>query len=356
MPDEAAERSQQPTPRKLQRARQKGRIPRSKELGSVSALVALLVSIAFLAPFMVNRMSQILTEGLMANTGALGSEEAFVAFFREVLVQVMVLTVPTMAVLMVATVGGTVLFGGFVFSAETIKLRWDALNPASNLKNAMNAQAIATLVLSILKVALVSLIIWWYLRDRLDSLVLLRWASPGEILSQIGKLVLGMCIRVVVALLFVALADMLFQHWKYMKDMRMSFQEIKQENKETEGSPEVRSRIRSIRYQMLQEQMRQAVPQADVVLVNPTHYAVALKYDPDTMPAPMLLAKGVDHKAAVIREVARAYGVPVMRRPELTRTIYGTVDVGKPVPEGLYMAVAEVLAVIYQLRQQKAKR
>jgi flagellar biosynthetic protein FlhB len=107
---------------------------------------------------------------------------------------------------------------------------------------------------------------------------------------------------------------------------------------------------------MLREQMRQTVPQADVVLVNPTHYAVALKYDPDAMAAPQLLAKGVDHKAQSIREVARAYGVPIIRRPELTRTIYATVDVGKPVPEGLYMAVAEVLAVIYRLRQQKAKR
>ncbi|MCG8697787.1 MAG: EscU/YscU/HrcU family type III secretion system export apparatus switch protein, partial [Bacteroidales bacterium] len=249
-----------------------------------------------------------------------------------------------------------VMLGGFTFSSEAMKLRWDALNPASNIKNLMNMQSIVTLILSVFKVGIVSLIIWFYLRDRIESLSVLRWATPAVILSQIAKMIVGMSIRIIIALLFITLVDVLFQYFKYMKDMRMSMTEVKQENKDTEGSPELRARIRSIRMQMLREQMKEAVPQADVVLVNPTHYAVALKYDPESMSAPMLLAKGVDHKAQTIREIARAYGVPIVRRPELARTIYGTVDVGSSVPEGLYMAVAEVLAVIYRLRQQKANR
>ncbi len=356
MADQAAEKSLQATPRKLQQARDKGRVPRSQELSAVTSLLTLIAALSLLSSFLLNRLSTAITEGLMGQTAVFASHQAFVQFFNETIMEVLALSFPFMSLLMVAGIGGTLLLGGLAFSMESLRFRPEAINPAENMKNLGMLRSVVKLGLSILKIGAVSLIVWLYLRDRMGDLALLRWTSTGEMLSQIGRLILGLCLRVAVALIAIALLDALYQHWKFMQDMRMSFQEVKQEHKDTEGSPEVRGRIRRIRAQMLQEAMRDAVPKADVVLVNPTHYAVALKYDPATMAAPVLLAKGVDHKAEVIREIARAYGVPVMRRPELTRTIHGTVDVGKTVPEGLYMAVAEVLAVIYRLRQQKAKR
>jgi flagellar biosynthetic protein FlhB len=160
-------------------------------------------------------------------------------------------------------------------------------------------------------------------------------------------------IRVGIALLVIAIADTYYQKWKYIEDLKMSRQEVKQERKDTDGSPEVKGRIRRIQLQMAMRRISAEVPKATVVLVNPTHVAVALRYETDTMDAPVVVAKGADHIAEKIREIARAYGVPVIRRPELARTIYSTVNIGGSIPETLYVAVAEVLALIYRLRHAK---
>ncbi|MFC1652712.1 flagellar biosynthesis protein FlhB [Planctomycetota bacterium] len=353
MPDEAAERTHQPSPRKLQKARSQGRVPRSKELDSVVSLTTLVITVTVMSSFLMTRFSAVITDGIHGDIQVFVSNREFMAFFNRVLTESMGMAVPIMAALVIAGVFGSLLVGGFTFSAESLKLRWDSVNPAKNIQNMMTSRTLVTLVMSIAKLTIIGLIIWFYLRSRLEGLAALRWASPPEILGQIGQIILGLCIRVCVALLSVALADILYQKWKYTEDLRMTTQEVKQENKDTEGSQEVRARVRQIRVQLAMQQMARAVPQADVVLVNPTHYAVALKYDGKTMSAPVVLAKGVEHKAAKIREIARAYGIPIIRRPELTRTIYSTVDIGKTVPEGLFMAVAEVLAVIYRLRKQR---
>jgi flagellar biosynthetic protein FlhB len=156
-----------------------------------------------------------------------------------------------------------------------------------------------------------------------------------------------------VALLVIAAIDVFFQKWKYTQDLKMTKQEVKQERKDTDGSPEVKSRIRRIQIEMARQRMLQEVPKASVVLVNPTHVAVALRYDSKTMDAPIMVAKGADHLAEKIREIARAYGVPIVRKPELARTIYSTVKPGDVIPQTLYAAVAEVLARIYRLRHRK---
>ena len=181
----------------------------------------------------------------------------------------------------------------------------------------------------------------------------LRWAWSAHILAVIAKITFGMLIRVCIALLIIALADAFYQKWKYIRDLRMTRQEVKQERKDTEGSSELKGRIRRAQIEKSMKRMMEEVPKASVVLVNPTHVAVALRYDVKTMDAPVMVAKGADHLAEKIREIARAYGVPVIRKPELARTIYSTVKPGDPIPEALYAAVAEVLAMIYRLRHKK---
>jgi flagellar biosynthetic protein FlhB len=180
----------------------------------------------------------------------------------------------------------------------------------------------------------------------------LRWAWSTEILSVTGRIVFGLCIRVCIVLLVIAIADTLYQKWKYIEDLKMTKQEVKQERRDTDGSPEVKGRIRRIQLQMTMKRMLADVPKASVVLVNPTHYAVALKYDAKAMEAPVMIAKGADEIALRIMEVARSYGVPVVRRPELARTIYATVQLGQLIPRELYVAVAEVLAMLHRLRKK----
>jgi flagellar biosynthetic protein FlhB len=161
-------------------------------------------------------------------------------------------------------------------------------------------------------------------------------------------------IRIGIVLLIMGIADAFYQKWKYIKGLKMTKQQVKEELKETMGSPEVKRRIRQVQLQTSMKRMLKEIPKASVVLVNPTHVAVALRYDAKTMESPVMVAKGADYLAEKIREIARAYGVPIVRRPELARTIYSTVKLGNPIPETLYVAVAEVLAMIYRLRKRKA--
>jgi len=204
-----------------------------------------------------------------------------------------------------------------------------------------------------LKLFFVSLIVWFYLRSRLNTLAGLRWVWSAQMLDVIARIALGLLIRICVALLVIAVADAFYQKWKYTQELKMTRQEVKQERKETEGSPEVKGRIRRMQIERATRRMMEDVPKASVVLVNPTHVAVALRYDAKTTDAPVVVAKGADHMAEKIREIARAYGVPIIRRPELARTIYASVKPGNPIPENLYVAVAEVLAMIYRLRRRK---
>ncbi len=217
----------------------------------------------------------------------------------------------------------------------------------------MNAKTAVHLLVSILKLVFVSVIVWLYLKKQVYLLANLRWAWSGQIVTVIGRIILGMMIRVCIALVVIGIADVVYQKYKYIESLKMTRQEVKDERKEYEGAPEVKTRIRRIQYAVAMKRMLHEVPKASVVLVNPTHVAVALRYEAKTMEAPVMVAKGADHLAEKIREIARAYGVPIIRRPELARTIFATVKIGNTIPETLYVAVAEILAMIYRLRHRK---
>ena len=232
----------------------------------------------------------------------------------------------------------------------------DVINPATGLQKLVNTESMVKLLLSALKLLFVSLVVWFYLRDRLDEFLLLRWAWSSQIMAGIAKMIGGLMIRICLALLVIGLADLFYRKWKYIEDLKMTRQEVKQERRDTDGAPEVKGRIRKLQLQMSLKRMLQEVPKATVVLVNPTHVAVALRYEGKTMEAPVVVAKGADHMAEKIREIARAYGVPVVRKPELARALYSTVKLDESVPNHLYMAVAEVLAMIYRLRQQRTQK
>jgi len=349
----AAERTEQPTPRKLNKAKEKGQVPQSQELASVATLVVLVAMTALLAPGLMRWFSTQITQGMSCEISVFSDSKAFMNFVSTKIIDSTLIMCPFFAAIFTASVLAGVAVSGLNFSPAALNWKLSEINPAQGLKKLVNARTMVHLVISIAKLFLVTIIVWVYLQDKLDTLAGLRWAWSVQLLAAIAKIILGLMIRICIVLLVIGLADVFYQKWKHIEELKMTREEVKQELKDIEGSPEVRSRIRKIQFQMAMKRMLQEVPKANVVLVNPTHVAVALRYEAKTMEAPIMVAKGADLMAEKIREIARAYGVPVVRRPELARTIYSTVELGGPIPQNLYVAVAEVLALIYRLKHRK---
>jgi len=349
----AAEKTEQPTQRKLKKAREKGQVPKSEELPSVVILLMLSVALALVAPKFLEWFSTQIKMTASTNTAPLQSSTAFIHFINTKLMNLTLLIVPVFSLLFAGAILANVVVSGLNISSEPVKPKLQSINPINGAKKLINAKSFVKLGLSILKLSIVTFIIFFYLRNKLDTLENLRWAWSNQILITIAKIIFGLMLRIVAALLIVAITDVLYQKFKHLHDLKMTKQEVKEERKETEGSPELKTRIRKTQIQMAMQRIRQEVPKASIVLVNPTHYAVALKYEAKTMESPILVAKGADYIAEKIREIARAYGVPIVRKPELTRTLYSTVKPGESIPQNLYMAVAEVLAMIYRMKQKK---
>jgi flagellar biosynthetic protein FlhB len=349
----AAERTEQPTPRKLQKARQKGRLPQSQELMSIATLLMFVLALTLLGPSLMQWFITQIKQGMSCQNGVFADPKGFLDYISGKTVDLILVVCPILAALFAGSVMAGVAISGVNFTTEAINLKFDQLNPVAGLEKLVNGRSMVRLLVSILKLLFISLIVWLYLQSKLNTLAGLRWTWSTQMLAVIAKMIFGLLIRVCIALLVIGIADAFYQKWKYTQDLKMTRQEVKQERRDTEGSPELKNRIRRAQVEKSMKRMIEEVPKASVVLVNPTHVAVALSYDAKTMEAPVMVAKGADHLAEKIREIARAYGVPIVRRPELARTIYSTVKPGDPIPDTLYVAVAEVLAVIYRLRHKK---
>jgi flagellar biosynthetic protein FlhB len=349
----AAEKTEQPTLRKLSKAREQGQVPQGLELMSAVSILVLVTMLALLAPSLMRWFTMQTRQGMSRPDAVFANSKTFISFFNAKITDSVLIICPILAALCAGSIVTGVAISGFNFAPGAIKLRFDQLNPIAGLQKLVNARSAVHLLTSIAKLFFVTIIVWLYLRDKLDMLATLRWAWSLQILAAIAKIILGLMIRVCIALLIIGITDVFYQKWKYIKDLKMTRQEVKEERKQTEGSPEVKRRIRQVQFETSLKRMLQEVPKANVVLVNPTHVAVALRYEAKTMEAPVMVAKGADHLAEKIKEIARAYGVPIVRKPELARTIYSTVELGSPIPETLYIAIAEVLALIYRLRHKK---
>ncbi|MFA5238928.1 MAG: flagellar biosynthesis protein FlhB [Phycisphaerae bacterium] len=349
----AAEKTEQPTPKRLKKAREKGQVAQSQELPAVVSIVALVLVLALSAPALLQWFIVQMKQGMTGQIGVFADNDAFINFLNAKITSSIFAMFPILAALFLGSVIACIAVSGLNFAPQALSLKLDAINPIKGFEKLFDVKSAVKLGVSIAKLIFVSIIVWSYLHSRLDAFAAIRWAWSTQIMVAIAKIIFGMLIRVCIALLIIAAIDVFFQKWKYTKDLMMTKQEVKQERKDTDGSPEVKSRIRRIQIEMARQRMLQEVPKANVVLVNPTHVAVALRYEAKTMEAPIMVAKGADHLAEKIREIARAYGVPIIRRPELARTIYSTVKPGGAIPQTLYAAVAEVLAMIYRLRHRK---
>ena len=350
----AAEKTEPPTPKRLAKAKGKGQTPQSQELMSFLSILVLITMITFLAPQLMQWFSMQIREGMTGQISVFKDSGSFINFINAKIIDSILITCPIFAALCVAATVGGIIVSGLNFAPAALTPKFNLINPVTGFGRLVNARSMVRLLASVAKFFFVSTIAWFYLKDKLELLTTLRWVWSLDMLTVIAKIILGLCKRICVALLVIAVADTVYQKWKFTKDLKMTKQEVKEERKQTEGLPEVKRRIRRIQLEMSAKRMLQEVPKANVVLVNPTHVAVALRYDAKTMESPVMVAKGTDHLAEKIKEIARAYGVPVIRRPELARTIYSTVELGGAIPQALYAAVAEVLALVYRLRHRKS--
>lgn len=349
----AAEKTEQPTPKKLERAREKGQLPQSQELTSVVTLLVLVAMMALLAPSLLQWFVIQIKQGMLCDTAVFSDSKVFVSFINKKIISSLFAICPVLAALFVGSALAGLAVSGLNFAPQALNLKFSQLNPVTGFEKLINGRSMVKLLASVLKLLVISVIVWFYLQSRLETIASLRWVWSGQMLAVIAKMILGLMIRIGIALLIIGVADAFYQKWKYINDLKMTRQELKRERREMDGSPEVKGRIRRLQIEMARRRILQEVPKASVVLVNPSHVAVALRYEGKTMEAPLLVAKGKDQLAEKIREIARAYGVPIIRRPELARTIYSSVEPGSTIPQNLYVAVAGVLAMIHRLRQKK---
>jgi flagellar biosynthetic protein FlhB len=351
----AGERTEAPTPRRQQDARRRGQVARSQELVSIGVLFVAVVGLRFLGAHTWNGLADILRDGLIDVPSEELTPELTMQMARDIGGRMLLLLAPLFAVLALAAVAINLAQSGFILSGQSIRPKFSHISPAAGLKRIVGKDGLVNLFKSLAKMAVIALVVFLTMRGQLASIVGLGHLSPGAAVARLGMLSFDIAIRAAGVLLAVAAADYLWQRRRFQSQLRMTKEEVRQELKETDGDPQIKAAIRR-RRQQLMNRMLAAVPKADVVVTNPTHYAVAIRYDPVSMGAPVVVAKGERLIALRIKEVARKHGVPVLEEPPLARALFAAVQVGHPIPAQLFRAVAEVLAWVYGLRAKAAFR
>ncbi len=347
------EKTEKPTTKKQTDARKKGQIAKSKDLNAVFLLLAAGVTVYLSGVLIFEEYRRILTM-LWSDGFNLGHESAFThSVFRQVAIHMFTMLAPVLFVVTAISIFTNILQNkGLLFALEAIKPKFSKLNPIKGLKRLFSIRSAVEVIKSILKLVVVGSVVYLVLRNGQDIFLPLVRQDPAQILMAVGDLGLKMLLMVSVIMIVVGLADYAFQKWQHQRDLKMSKHEVKEEHKQVEGDPFIKSRIRSIQKAMAKQRMMAKVPDATVVITNPTHFAVALQYEKG-MSAPKVVAKGVDHVAVRIMEKARKHKVPVVQNPPLARALYKQVKLEGAIPLNLYKAVAKVIANIYQQKQKK---
>ncbi len=340
------DRTEEPTSRRREEAREEGQIARSVELTAAVSILAALLLLKGLGPWMLSRFVG-LTHGI-GETSDIGARDLHAWITRVGWAGVELLG-PFLALLVAITVAGAAAQSGVLLTWKKLSPNPDRVNPVSGFKRAFSTEAAGRLLIGLLKVAIVSAVAYLTIAARIGPLLSAGQLDSRGILGFGSAMLYDLALRTGLVLLVLGILDYLLQRWKLERQLRMSRQEIRDELKKMEGDPLIKQRRRQLQARLALQRINRDVPKADVVVTNPTEYAVALQYDEKTMPAPRVIAKGADHLAARIRQVALAHRVPLVQRPPLARALYAGVEVGQEVPPAFYRAVAEVLAYVYQV-------
>ncbi|MCK5237868.1 MAG: flagellar biosynthesis protein FlhB [Deltaproteobacteria bacterium] len=343
------DKTERATPRRREDARRKGQVGKSKEVGSAVILISSLLVFSAFAPSMVASLREVMGRLLMESSSIHLSHDSFPLFLRRILIDTGYILFPLL-ILPVAGALANVMQIGLLFTTEPLVPKFSRLNPLEGIKRLFALSALSELLKSLFKMAVISYMAYSAISGEMGKLGNLVDMDTGSILSQFGSSAFKVLLKTSWLLIFLALVDYIYQKWEYERGLKMTKHEIKEESKETEGQPLVKSRIRSLQREMSRRRMMQDVPEATVVITNPTHLAIAIKYEQGTMRAPVVVAKGRGLVAEKIRAIARKSGVPTMENKVVAWALWKTVDIGREIPADLYKVVAEILAYIYKLK------
>lgn len=345
-----SQKTEDPTPKKLQEAREKGEVAKSQEIGHWFMLFAFALGIGVMAPYLAEKVLTTLRPFIERPHSFELSAGGVRDLIVEALVGVGLAMLPLLGIVVVLAIAGNLLQTGIIISSEPIKPKLSKLSPLAGFKRIFGSRALVEFAKGLLKITLVGVavtMVLWPQRDRFIGLV--RVDLP-DLLGFLQGVALKEMIAVLAIMAIIAGLDYLFQRFQFIKQLRMSRQEIRDEMKQSEGDPLIKAKLRQIRMERSRKRMMAAVPEADVVVTNPTHYAVALKYDAEDMAAPRVVAKGVDHLAQRIREIALENGVPLYENRPLARALYANVDLDEEIPAEHYKAVAEIIGYVMRLK------
>lgn len=355
MPFDDRERTEAPTARRRQEARRKGQVARSQEINSAVILLASVGLFYFLGGPFAGRLMDLLRSGLAPLPGAELTQENSYTLLVGWGWRFLTLMAPFFFGLMVAGVAANALQVGFVMSEEALSPKWERLNPVRGLGNLLGRRGLVEIVKSPLKLFLIGVVAYFTIAQRAEDILRVGGMPPVRAVSIVWEAAFALLVRVAMSVCVLGLLDYLYQRWEHERSLRMTKEEVKDELRQSEGDPLVKARIRSLQKQVAMRRMMAAVPKADVVLTNPVHLAVALRYDERAMRAPKVVAKGPRLVAERIVEAARRHGVPIVENKPLARSLYKLVAVGQEIPAALYRAVAEILAYVYALSGRRGQ-
>lgn len=348
---DGSEKSEEPTEKKIRDAREKGQVPRSRELTTLLLTLSAALFFMFYGKEMLASFEVILTKGLSFERSLAFDELKMFDLIGAIMLEAVYLILPFLLLMMLIALVAPLLLGGWSFSAKAMAPKASKLNPVSGLKRMFSTKALMELFKAFAKFSLVMVVAVYFLYQTFGEVLALGIEPLHFALGHAGTLIVEAFIFVTLSLLIVAAIDVPFQLYEHNKQLKMTKQEVKEEYKQQEGNPEVKGRIRQVQREMSQRRMMQKVPDADVIITNPTHFAVALQYDPDNMQEPIVLAAGADFMAAQIRTIATANNITIVEAPPLARALYYNAEIDRPIPYDLFKAVAAVLAYVYQLKE-----
>lgn len=348
------EKTEEPTAKRLKESRDKGEIARSKELDTLAVVLAAAIALLMFGPAMVRGMTELMVFNFTIDRESLYATDSMGLHLLASARKGLDILTPIFFILLVAALVGPLLLGGWLFSAKSMAPKFSRMNPWAGLKRMFSVKALVELLKALAKFLVVLITALLVMEFQRGDLLALSLESLPNAMVHSGWILGTALLLLASSLILIAAVDIPFQIWEHKKKLLMTKQEVRDEYKDSEGKPEVKSRIRQLQREMAQRRMMAEVPNADVVITNPTHFAVALKYDPLNSGAPVVVAKGVDVLALKIREVASEHAVVVLESPPLARAVYYSTELDQQIPAGLYLAVAQVLAYVFQLRQYRA--
>ena len=354
MADESdLEKTEQPSLQRLDKAREEGQVARSRELTTFVLLLAGGAGLWLMGSAITQKLLKVLRDGLTLDKRLAFDTEHLLPHLHTLSYDALLALLPFLLLLLAAALLSPMMLNGWLFTLKPLQPQLSKLNPVSGIGRMFSTNSLVELLKAVAKALLVGVVGAWAIWHNKDAVMLLMTEPLAAAIPHLGSLMWGCFVAIMGGMLLIAAVDVPFQLYEHNKKLMMTKEEVRQEAKETEGNPEVKGRIRKMQREMAQRRMMSEIPTADVVVTNPTHFSVALRYSETGMRAPIVVAKGSHLTAARIKEIAIEHGVPILEAPPLARALYKHTEIGDSIPEALYIAVAEVLAYIYQLRRYR---